>query len=291
GDYRVFIDLASAATNNKPRVPSNDISVRWDLTPSEITDLLQRASSGHRTGARNAPLKLLRVYLGQIAPSLSKLDTAPLSPEARTIWEQLTFAASLKPLATKPGRVDLAIAVSANGRTPFANETLRNIAALDAKLPLAQRLEKIVNVRRHLGWELAVTLEPAPDARIDRLFAVAKEVEPLQDQFATAPRIVLAPISTNTPPSVTLRANPSAVAVTLRCDKGKVAISSNGQTFQALTNVTALETWLTAHAAALSSPSVEILATPETLWSQLTPWLEPFRHRNWSPDLCAQSAR
>lgn len=188
GDYRVFVDLKSAGVD-QPRVPSNELPVRWHLGAAEVVELLQEASQGHRTGARNAPLKLLRVYLAELGSVLQQLDASGLSAEAGTLMRQLRLAACLKPIGPKPGRVEVGLTVGAAGRLSFAEPA--TAACLGGTVgPATNQLASLLSVRRHLGWEVGLVLVPAPTAVVRDLREAGVQLAALQAELAAAPRVM-----------------------------------------------------------------------------------------------------
>lgn len=182
GDYRVFVDLA-AATNGVPRVPSNAIPMRWNLGPAEVADLLTAAAGGQRTGARNAPLKLLRVYVAELGPVLAGIEPAGLPPEAQTLRAQLARASAIKPVAPVPGRVNWTLNVTAEGAWNWADPRLAMTAKETTADPLAQ-VGELLALRRHLGWEVVLAINPDAGTPLGRLFALADQFGALRGDLA-----------------------------------------------------------------------------------------------------------
>lgn len=186
GDYRVFLDLAAGETG-QPRVPSNVLPLRWQLSDAAVAELVAAAAAGHRTGARNAPLKLLRVYVAELGPALDKVaGDAAVPPAVQALAKQLRLASILKPLAPKPGRVDWTLVVDSAGRLTFRDPPLAAAAAGQGE-GLADQLAALLAVRRHLGCEVGVRLEPLPTVTIGRLLAGVGELSGLRTNLVTVP--------------------------------------------------------------------------------------------------------
>ncbi|MHB1307002.1 MAG: hypothetical protein ACYDC1_20190 [Limisphaerales bacterium] len=193
GDYRLFLDL-QPDRDGRPRVPSNAIPIRWRLGPAEVTSLLEKAVGGQRPGARNVPLRLLRVYVAELGPTFETLPPASLSREAVSLVQQLRLAARLKPLEPKPGRVDWTLEVASDGHLRFEDERLAGLVGE----PTLEALASLLGVRRHLGWEVFLRFEPAAEATVATVLAASSGFAPLAGDLAGPPRFTLeVPNATN----------------------------------------------------------------------------------------------
>lgn len=182
--YQVFTDLRE--TTNDLRVPSNPIAVAWQLDRDAVTQLLRDAADKPLTGARNAPLKLLRIYLGEIAAPLQAVDTAALSPAAAKLAADLRTAAGLKTLSPRPGRVDLNLSVAPDGKFEFSEATVSAVFAGRA-LPPAGQLRAVLALRHHLGWDVGVGLKPEAATLLRHIAAALDAMAPLQTELAATP--------------------------------------------------------------------------------------------------------
>ncbi|MBK9138364.1 MAG: hypothetical protein IPM17_06300 [Verrucomicrobia bacterium] len=182
GLYRLFVDLA-AGTNAEPRVPSNALAIGWQLGREEVSALLTAAAVPQRPGARNAPLRLLRVYLGELGPVLDALAAAPLSAEAQALRAQLAQAAALKPVAPTPGRVNWGLKIHPDASWSWTDPRLAAAARAAASEPL-QQLAGLLALRRHLGWEVVLAVEPADTVTLGQLFTLAEEFGALRTELA-----------------------------------------------------------------------------------------------------------
>ena len=186
GDYRIFIDLASAGPQEL-RVPSNPIAVRWNLSTNDVVELVSAAAAGPKTGLRNAPLKLLRVYLTEIRSALDSIDVDRISPSVAALARQLKLAACLKPLAPRPGQVNWDVIVGSSGSIRFAEATLTECAvSVSGSIP--ERLPELLEVRRHLGWEVGVVLKPEAQTSIRQIAGAAIQFEKYGKDLASRPR-------------------------------------------------------------------------------------------------------
>lgn len=300
GDYRVFADLA--AESDRPRVPSNPIPLRWELSMNEVASLLTQAAGGHRTGARNAPLKLLRVYLTEIQSALAGLrNSSSLTAEARELLRQLSIAGALKPLGPKPGLVQLESQVSATGVWSFVAPEMRTAFAGGADEPAA-RLREVLAIRRHLGWEVAVNLQPAPQTRLGSVFSAAAQLAPLRADFAHEPRINFS-TDTNNVSFLELPATPSPANFILQFTSRGVAFArhlANSQpsapgliafselsreNFTSLPNSAALVALLAD--GKLPQPKILLVVEDSLAWGEVRNFIEPLRQRGLSCELVA----
>ncbi len=204
GDYRLFVDLASPSPD-RPRVPSTVHRLAWRLTPVQVGELVVAASRGAGTGARNAPLKLLRVYLGELGPVLEGLDRAALPGEALPLRNRLVLASRLKPVAPKPGTVELVLEVPAGGPTRWSDPRVAAVVGGGVGSSGSRWLE-VLAVRRHLGWEIGVALQPAPETPLSRLFEVERLISVQGSELAGPVAVRWGPVVTNVPPAVVLAA-------------------------------------------------------------------------------------
>ena len=184
GDYQVFVDLRE--TTNTLRVPSNPIPVVWQLDRAVLTALLRDAADKPLTGARNAPLKLLRLYLSDLATPLRTVDKAALSPAAGQLAADLHTAAALKKLSPKPGRVDLVLSVPPDGRFWFSESVIVGAFA-GQPLDSAGQLRTVLALRHHLGWDVGVGLKPEPGTPLRHIAAALTTIAPMQAALAAAP--------------------------------------------------------------------------------------------------------
>lgn len=188
GDYSMFVEVREGP-DGAPRVPSNRLPLAWKLDPAQVRDLVTSAASGAGTGARNAPLKLLRVYLGELTSMLAALDRSGLTPEARVLADRLTLAASLKPMAPKPGLVELTLALDDRGNAAWSDPRIPAALGSEATTPESQALQ-ILGVRRHLGWELALHLAPVESTPVRHVVRQLSEWKVLSADWASAPSVV-----------------------------------------------------------------------------------------------------
>ena len=204
GDYRVFVDFP-ATTNGRPRVASAAHSLRWTLGAAEVATLLNDAARGSAVGARNAPLRVLRQYLGSIETVLTSMGDPALSPKAEDLRKQLATAAKLRDLPARAGRVDLRIRVMAGGDWRMDEPV---VARAVAGSP-GDQLRIVMAARRHLGLEVAANLQPEDLSTVNDLAAVSSNLVQLTSDLATAPRFVVDAPTNMVPGSLTFL--PSAV--------------------------------------------------------------------------------
>ncbi len=306
GGYQVFVDLRE--TTNALRVPSNPIPVAWQLDRAVVTTLLRDAADKPLTGARNAPLKLLRLYLGDLAATLGTVDNAPLSPAAAKLAADLRTAAALKKLSPKPGRVDLALSVPPDGRFWFS-ESVVVAAFAGQNLDSAAQLRTVLGLRHHLGWDVGVGLKPEPATLLRHVAAALAAMAPMQADLAAAPATPVfnadstafstvsfqrAVIPANLVLRVTKSGHPVKLAVARRLpDPQRPGVEPMfnaenipGANFTPLADSTALEKLLAD--GQLPSPRVLVLAAPDLQWRELEALLGPLLNRSLAWDLVVQ---
>jgi hypothetical protein len=176
GDYRMFVDL-SPRDGQALRVPSNPLPLHWRLEDGVVRSLVEQAAAGSKLGFRNAPLKLLRVYLGEIGGALEKAGDEAGDPKARELALELWRAGQLKPLAPRPGTVAWPLRLRTDGSWLMELAELERVATM---LPEPSRLPELYGLRRHLGWTVEFTLEPEAGVTMADLFLAAGEVHSVQ---------------------------------------------------------------------------------------------------------------
>jgi hypothetical protein len=176
GDYRMFVDL-SPRDRQALRVPSNPLPLHWRLEDGVVRSLVEQAAAGSKLGFRNAPLKLLRVYFGEIGGALEKAGDEAGDPKARELALELWRAGQLKPLAPRPGTVAWPLRLRTDGSWLMQLAELERVATM---LPEPSRLPELYGLRRHLGWTVEFTLEPEAGVTMADLFLAAGEVHSVQ---------------------------------------------------------------------------------------------------------------
>ena len=306
GQYSVFMDLRESGSDL--RVPSSSIPLTWQLDGAAVTELLRAAADKPLTGARNAPLKLLRIYLGEIAAPLHSVDTAALSPAAARLAADLRTAAALKPLSPKPGRVDLSLRIDPDGQFHFSEVAVAAVFKHRA-LPVAEQLREVLSLRHHLGWDVGVGLKPEPATPLRHVAAALGAITSVRNDLAAAPATPVfnadstafanvsfpeAVIPANLVLRVTKAGNTPQLAVARRLADpqrpGIEAMFSAAEiprlAFSALPHAAALEALLAD--GQLASPRPLVLAAANLTWAELTAQLGPLLNRSLPLDLVVQ---
>ncbi len=271
GDYSIFVDLREGL-DGAPRVPSNRLPLSWKLEPDQVRDLVISAASGAGTGARNAPLKLLRVYLGELTSSLADLNRSTLSPEAKVLADRLSLAAALKPIAPKPGLVPLTLALNAQGDATWANPRIQEALGSGA-LTLQNQALQILGVRRHLGWEISLHLAPTDATPVMQVVRQLSEWKALSSDWATAPAVVMAMGVSNAP--VQWRAAEAGVVLsTSRLEIGPAGRKWSPASESTTGSVTIMATDEVLRAYS-GSGEIQVLVDREMSWGEMQKSLEP----------------
>ncbi|MBI5801184.1 MAG: hypothetical protein HZA92_10760 [Verrucomicrobia bacterium] len=304
--YQVFADLREIT--NALRVPSNPVAVTWQLDRDAVTRLVRDAADKPLTGARNAPLKLLRIYLGEIADPLRAVDIAALSPAAAKLTTDLRTSAGLKKLAPKPGRVDLSLSITPDGKFQF-NEAAVAAAFADRALPAAGQLRAVLALRHHLGWDVGVGLKPEPATPLRHIVAALDAISPLQADLAATPSTPVFNADSTAfstvsfqraviPANWLVRVSKNAGTVTLAAARrlpdpqrpGVEVMFSEAEIgrarFTDLPGAAALAALLADRQ--LTAPRLLVLAAPDLRWGELTAPLGPLINRSLPFDLLVQ---
>lgn len=229
GDYRVFVDLAEGQAR-EPRVPSNVLPLAWRFGPEEVLGLLRDAARGSGTGARNASLKMLRVYLGEIGTELERVPGAELTEDERKLADRLLLASRVRALSPKPGEVGVALVWDeAGGVTWSAPELRSGLAQVPGGIP--GQVGELLAIRRHLGWDLGLVLEPAAGTSVEGMVGMAGALMADPGSWAGPAEVRMATGGTNAPVRWRMRVEAGApvgeVAEGLRAGGGVFRTTEN----------------------------------------------------------------
>lgn len=303
GPCQVFVELREAAP--ALRVPSNPVIVAWQLDGDLVAQVLREAADKPLTGARNAPLKLLRIHLGELTAALNAVDLASLSPAAAKLAGDLRTAAGLKPLSPKPGRVDLSLSVSPDGTFEFNERTVAAVFAGRALSPAGQ-LGEVIALRHHLGWDVGVGLKPEPATVLRHVVTALDALAPLQAGLAAPPSTPVFNADSTAfsavsfqraviPANLVVRVSKAAGVVQLAAARrlpdpqrpGLELMFSEAEIAQApltpLPNLAAL-----LGDGQLANPRPLVLASPALQWRELAAALGPLLDRSLALDLVVQ---
>ena len=291
GVYKVFVDLRKGA-DKKLRVPSNSLPLAWELTEKDVRDLLLAAASGGSTGARNPPLRLLRAHLRQISDILQTiLPGTNWSPRALELRGQLHKASRLTLTPSPQGRVAVGIRFDSEGNPAWTDPLM------DPVLPLKngwqQGVTELLHLRRHLGWEvnlsifpddsmpLSLATKPAIDAR---LFAQELAQSPVLRFVSQSQATLLQSISMELVDSsirsrtfvhVSIRegAVGSRVVETIEAIEGSAPNPGVPPTRESFAR-TAQELKTAFMGERSGSRTVIVIADPDLKWGELKPWIQ-----------------
>jgi hypothetical protein len=298
GAYRAFVELI-AGREGQLRVPSNAAAFQWRLDQDAVLALLREAAAGHQTGLRNSPLKLLRVYVAEILPMLDAIPIDALTPEAARLASQLRIAGCLKPLLPLPGLLGLEARVPARG--PWRLHAQQVVACLGGDAPAAKiHLASLVSVRRHLGWEIAVTLRPDETSTLLAIKVAAGELAEFRADLATEPRIVV-PLASNRvstlafpaaapPANLVIRVEPDRIEAARRLPDPQnpardliAADALEREPFTLLSDEAALAALLAD--GQLPSPRIVVQVSGALTWRQFLTRLDPLLQRGLAADV------
>jgi len=176
--YRLFVDFKTAES----RTPSNAVPLDWQLDVTDLQQLIHMASGGAKTGLRNRPLKLMRLHLGEIGQALGQVPASDLNEKGKKLLKELQLAAALKPVSKKPGLVTVKLRITNDGSIQFVEDALRQ--AFQDKKPITDQLDDLLNIRKHLGWVVAIQLHPYATTAKTHITAAFEKLRPLEPRLA-----------------------------------------------------------------------------------------------------------
>jgi hypothetical protein len=184
--YRLFVDYKTATS----RAPSNAVPLDWQLNVADLQQLIHLASGGAKTGLRNRPLKLMRLHLGELRQTLGQVPASDLNEKGKKLLKELQLAAALKPFSKKPGLVTVKLGITNDGSIQFADEALGQ--AFQGETLITDQLDDLLNVRKHLGWTVAIQIHPYATTAKKHTAAAFESLKSLQPRLAKP--IILGPL-------------------------------------------------------------------------------------------------
>ena len=293
GDYRVFVDFPPQ--DDRGRVPAQPWPIRWELGSGETAALLNAAAGS--ANPRNPPLRLLRQYLGPLAPVLAAVPESTLSAAALALRRQLQLAASLVDLPVRTGRITLPVTVSAGGVWRCTEPRVTRHAPGEPR----EQLRAVVGVSRHLNAEFDIQLWPEPTATVADLRTAAAALGGQDSGWAAPPRLLGVVAAGNVPGAVTFPRQPAPANAVLRLTadgsglRATAAWSTDGQPAapdrwrawgeRTLPTPAEFESYVASQGQ--GTPQLVIVADARVPWRTLRAWLEPVLQRGWQAELIA----
>ena len=176
--YRLFVDFKTATS----RTPSNAVPLDWQLNVADLQQLIHLASGGAKTGLRNRPLKLMRLHLGELRQTLGQVPASDLNEKGKKLLKELQLSAALKPFSKKPGLVTVKLGITNDGSIQFADEALGQ--AFQGEKPITDQLDDLLNIRKHLGWTVAIQLQPYASTVNKHVTAAFEKLKSLEPRLA-----------------------------------------------------------------------------------------------------------
>ncbi len=307
GLYNVFVDLRKG-DEKKLRTPSNPQPLSWELAENEVHNLLVAAALGGRTGARNAPLKLLRTHLRQIHKVLQALSPGTnWSTQTLDLLAQLSRASQLTAMPARQGRISVGIRFDALGKPAWTDPLLNN--ALPLKDGWIQGLKDLLQIRKHLGWGVSLALFPDDVTPLSLAVKLAMESSQFAQELADSPVLRLDSSSPEDPPeTVTIQVVDTAfrsqtfMIVTRRAGAVEARVIETAESVEApdpsassppsreasVRSPQELKTIL--HREFIAARAAVVIADPDLRWDDLKPWIRALTDVGVLPTLRLQSA-
>ena len=99
-------------------------------------------------------------------------------------------APPLKPFSKKPGLVTVKLEITNDGSIQFADEALGQ--AFQGEKPITDQLDDLLNIRKHLGWTVAIQLHPYATTAKKHVAAAFEKLKSLEPRLAKP--IILGPL-------------------------------------------------------------------------------------------------
>jgi hypothetical protein len=158
------------------------VPLDWQLNVADLQQLIHLASGGAKTGLRNRPLKLMRLHLGELRQTLGQVPASDLNEKGKKLLKELQLAAALKPFSKKPGLVTVKLGITNDGSIQFADEALGQ--AFQGEKHITDQLDHLLNIRKHLGWTVAIQLHPYATTAKKHVAAAFEKLKSLEPRLA-----------------------------------------------------------------------------------------------------------
>jgi len=158
------------------------VPLDWRLDAADLQQLIRLASGGAKTGRRNRPLKLMRLHLDELGQALAHVPASDLNEKGKKLLKELQLAAALKPVSKKPGLVTVKLRITNDGSIQFADEALGQ--AFQGEKPITDQLDDLLNIRKHLGWTVAIQLHPYATTAKKHVAAAFEKLRTLEPHLA-----------------------------------------------------------------------------------------------------------
>ena len=110
--------------------------------------------------------------------------------KAKKLLKELQLAAALKPFSEKPGLVTVKLRITNDGSIQFADEALGQ--AFQGETFITDQLDDLLNVRKHLGWTVAIQIHPYATTAKKHTAAAFESLKSLLPRLAKP--IILSPL-------------------------------------------------------------------------------------------------
>ena len=124
----------------------------------------------------------MRLHLGELRQTLGQVPASDLNEKGKKLLKELQLAAALKPFSKKPGLVTVKLRINNDGSIQFADEALAK--AFQGKKTIADQLHDLLNIRKHLGWSVAIQLHPYATTAKKHVAAAFEKLRPLEPHLA-----------------------------------------------------------------------------------------------------------
>ena len=149
--------------------------------------MLHAASGGAKTGLRNKPLKLLRLHIASLGQALGQVDATRFDAKGQRLLQELKLASRLKPFGPKPGLITVKLSIENDGTLQFTNQALGQ--ALPPQASIVEKISAMTAIRRHLGWAVAVELQPKSEVTEKQSTQAVESLKTLQPHLVRPPVI------------------------------------------------------------------------------------------------------
>ncbi|MFL3666333.1 MAG: hypothetical protein ACJ06V_07100, partial [Verrucomicrobiota bacterium] len=126
--------------------------------------------------------KLMRLHLDELRQTLGQVPVSDLNEKGKKLLKELQLAAALKPFSKKTGLVTVKLGITNDGSIQFADEALGQ--AFQGEKSITDQLENLLNIRKHLGWTIAIQLHPYTSTANKHVAAGFEKLKHLEPRLA-----------------------------------------------------------------------------------------------------------
>ena len=137
--------------------------------------------------AHRVPAVFAALIIASLGQALGQVDATRFDAKGQRLLQELKLASRLKPFGPKPGLITVKLSIEKDGTLQFTNQALGQ--ALTPQASVFEKLSAMTAIRRHLGWAVAVELQPKSGVTEKQATQAVESLKTLQPHLVRLPVI------------------------------------------------------------------------------------------------------